>query len=76
MVRPTYNGVSFAADYNGQVLARMDSDHSATGILYASLPIQGIHTLYTRIGDLLGWISVLGVVIFWGFGSVVRQRSL
>ncbi len=76
MVRPTYNGVSFVADYNGQVLARMDSDNSATGILYASLPIQGIHTLYTRIGDLLGWICVLGVVVFWGFGSVIRQRSL
>jgi hypothetical protein len=76
MVRPTYNGVSFAADYNGHVLARMDSDKSASGILYASLPTQGIHTLYTHIGDLLGWLCVLGVFVFWGMGSVVRQRSL
>jgi len=75
-VRPTYNGVSFAADYNGNVLAEMDSDHSGSGIMYASLPTQGIHTIYTHIGDLQGWISVLGVVVFWGFGLVVRQRSL
>lgn len=76
MVRPTYNGISFAADHNGHVLAEMDSDHSTSGIMYANLPTQGIHTLYTNIGDLLGWLCVLGVVVSWGFGLVVRRSSL
>jgi hypothetical protein len=32
------------------------------GIMYAELPMQGVNTLYTQIGDVLGWICVVGLV--------------
>ena len=66
-VRPTYNGITFAADYNGNILAQMDSDQTEDGIMYADVPTKGIKTLYPVIGDLLGWLSVLvllGCIVF------------
>ncbi len=62
-IRPTYNGVSFAADYNGKLLTQMDSDKTDTGIMYASVSTKGIKTIYAHIGDVFGWMSLLGVFI-------------
>lgn len=61
LVRPTYNGFTYAADYHGHVLATMDSDETDDGIMYAEVPTKGITTLYAVIGDGLGWLSVLGL---------------
>lgn len=61
-IRPTYNGISFAVDYTGKILAEMDSDNTEHGIMYAEVPTQGVTTLYSRIGDLLGWLCVTGFV--------------
>jgi apolipoprotein N-acyltransferase len=63
-VRPTYNGFSYAEDYNGRILAQMDSDATTAGIMYADVPTQGIQTLYSIVGDLLGWLCVVSVGIF------------
>jgi apolipoprotein N-acyltransferase len=63
-IRPTYNGITFAEDYNGNILAQMDSDKTEDGILYANVPTKGIKTIYSIIGDLLGWICVLGFGVF------------
>jgi len=30
--------------------------------MYAELPIQGVNTLYTQIGDVFGWICVVGLL--------------
>ena len=61
-VRPTYNGYSYAADYNGKELVHMKSDDTKYGIMYADVPTQGIKTLYSMIGDLLGWLNVFGLL--------------
>jgi apolipoprotein N-acyltransferase len=60
LLRPTQHGISVAVDYNGNVLNQMDFADAGNGIMYAQLPIQGINTLYTQIGDILGWICVVG----------------
>jgi apolipoprotein N-acyltransferase len=65
-VRPTYNGYSYAADYHGTVLAHMDSDLSADGIMYADIPVKGIKVLYPAVGDILGWLSIAGLLILIG----------
>jgi len=63
-VRPVYNGISFSVDYDGKILAQMDSEKTEDGILYANVPTKGIKTIYSIIGDLLGWLCVLGFVAF------------
>jgi len=62
-VRPTYNGYSYAADYNGNELAHMDSDQTAEGIMYSDVPVNGIRVLYPTLGDLLGWLCVIAMVV-------------
>ncbi len=42
----------------------MDSDNTDDGIMYADVPTQGVNTIYTTIGDLLGWLCVLGLGVF------------
>jgi apolipoprotein N-acyltransferase len=69
-VRPTYNGISFAADYDGKILAQMDSDKTSDGIMYANVPIKGIKTIYSIIGDLLGWLCVVGM-----FGFIILSTN-
>lgn len=61
-IRTTYNGITSAEDYNGKILAQMDSDKTKDGIMYAYVPTKGIKTLYSIIGDLFGWICVLGLL--------------
>jgi len=75
MVRPTYNGYSYAIDYNGNLLASMDSDETETGIMYAEVPTQGVNTLYSTIGDLLGWICVAGLLGFLPLNIILRKRQ-
>jgi ATP/maltotriose-dependent transcriptional regulator MalT len=45
-------------------LAQMDSENTTDGIMYANVPIKGVKTLYSSIGNLLGWLCALGLIIF------------
>ena len=64
LVRPTFNGITIAADYNGNILNQMDSDETEDGIMYADVPTKGIKTLYSTIGDSFAWLCVLGLLGF------------
>jgi apolipoprotein N-acyltransferase len=72
-VRSTYNGISYAIDYNGNILAWMDSEQSKDGMMYADVPIRGVRTLYPCWGDLLGWASMIGALFFIIYASM-RKR--
>jgi apolipoprotein N-acyltransferase len=74
-VRPTFNGFSFAVDYNGKLLAHMDSDETNEGIMYADVPTRGVMTIYPVIGDLFAWICVLGMVGLATFAVKNRGRE-
>jgi len=77
-VRPVYNGFSFAVDYNGKILAHMDSDHTEDGIMYADVPIKGVKTIFTIIGGFPGWLCVLGLAIFAGISikdRILKERN-
>ena len=53
----------------------MDSDETDVGIMYADLPTQGVNTLYTRIGDVLGWICVAGLLGLIPLSIVLRIKQ-
>ena len=72
LVRPTYNGYSYAADYHGKVLTHMDSEQTQDGIMYAEVPTKGIKTLYPMVGDALGWVCLIGMLGLIGFS---RRKS-
>lgn len=56
-------GISFVSDRYGRVLAERRSN-GTMGVLAAEIPLPTVATtIYTSIGDLFGWLCVLGWVI-------------
>lgn len=74
-VRSTYNGISYAIDYKGNILAMMDSEQPKDGMMYANVPVKGLRTLYSSWGDLLGWASIIGALFFITC-ALMRKRPM
>jgi apolipoprotein N-acyltransferase len=74
LLRPAQHGITVAVDFNGHVLNQMDFADPGDGILYAELPMRGINTLYTQIGDVLGWICVVGLVGLIPLSIILRIK--
>jgi len=74
LLRPAQHGITVAVDYNGNVLNQMDFANPGDGIMYAELPMQGVKTLYTQIGDVLGWICVVGLVGLIPLSIILRIK--
>ena len=75
LVRPVYNGYSYAVDYNGRILAHMDSDKTEDGIMYADVPTKGVKTIYSTIGDSFAWLCVLGLLGFIALTIKNRKKK-
>ena len=74
MVRPVYNGYSYAVDPTGRLLAGMDSDDTRNGIMYADVPTEGVFTVYAHIGDMLGWCCVAVLLATIPLNIVLSRR--
>lgn len=65
IVRPSAHGVSTVIDGQGRMVAQNDSFTTDTPVLVAAVPVQPrIDTLYSRIGDVFGWLCVLAAAAF------------
>jgi hypothetical protein len=51
----------------------MDSDITKDGIMYANVPIKRVKTIYSFIGNILGWICALGLI--WLTFSSIKKRN-
>jgi apolipoprotein N-acyltransferase len=67
LVRPTKDGISLVSDAFARVLARLDTDTGPSTVLLAEVPSRGVTTLYSRTGDAVGWLSVVGFVVLLGY---------
>ncbi|MEJ2598822.1 MAG: nitrilase-related carbon-nitrogen hydrolase [Anaerolineales bacterium] len=74
LLRPSQHGITIAVDYNGNILNQMDFADPGDGIMYAELPTQGVNTLYTQIGDVLGWVCVVGLLGLVPLSIVLRSK--
>ncbi|MDH5396624.1 MAG: carbon-nitrogen hydrolase family protein [Cyclobacteriaceae bacterium] len=75
LVRPTYNGYSYASDFHGNELAFMHSDQTTSGVMYADVPVKGIRVLYPVVGDCLGYLSLVGMVAIIGLAWARKRKS-
>jgi apolipoprotein N-acyltransferase len=75
LVRPTGNGLSAVVDYQGRILGQHDFSVEGGGIMMASVPVHGVVTIYSRIGDLFAYLCVAGLVLSVG-SALVRRRQL
>jgi apolipoprotein N-acyltransferase len=61
MVRPVNRGRSTAVDHQGRVIAATDYFGTDQQTMVASVPTEGVTTVYGRFGDVFAWLCVLGV---------------
>ncbi|HKI98520.1 MAG TPA: nitrilase-related carbon-nitrogen hydrolase [bacterium] len=74
-VRTTYDGISYAMDPYGRVLARMANAEQQGGLVVADVPTQGAWTLYARLGDWLAWLSIAAVLGFAAWAIIAGRRN-
>ncbi|HSF83064.1 MAG TPA: nitrilase-related carbon-nitrogen hydrolase [Anaerolineales bacterium] len=75
LVRQDAREFSLAADPYGRVLAMVDLRAVAEPVMSVQVPTQGVFTLYSVIGDLFGWLTVVGFVLIAGWGILSGRRS-
>jgi apolipoprotein N-acyltransferase len=77
LVRPTSNGVSLYTDPYGRTLAMIDQRLASDPVLVIQVPTHGVTTIYSVIGDLFGWLTVIGfaILVGWAFFRGRRQDA-
>ncbi|MBN1428489.1 MAG: apolipoprotein N-acyltransferase [Anaerolineae bacterium] len=58
----------------GQIVDWMASSEVAEAILVADVPLGTGRTLYTKLGDWIGWLNLAGMVLFIIPNPLVKQR--
>lgn len=62
LVRVADNGISFATNPYGRTVSSVDFFNTSERAMVAQVPAYHVTTLYSIIGDLFGWLAVLGLV--------------
>ena len=75
LVRVGDNELSVITDPYGRVLASMDFFTAGERVIVAQVPTQGVFTIYSVIGDLVGWLSVAGLVVMIGWVILSRRTA-
>jgi apolipoprotein N-acyltransferase len=75
VVRVADNGLSVIADPYGRVLASMDHFTAGERVIVAQVPTQGVRTVYPIIGDLFGWLAILGFVLVAAWAIIAGRRA-
>lgn len=76
MMRPDAKGISLAVDPFGRELAQGDYYSTDRLDIVAMMPVQAIPTLYSRIGDVVAYASILVVIALTvlGFAAGLRRQ--
>jgi apolipoprotein N-acyltransferase len=60
LMRVADNGISFAVDPYGRVVASVDFFYTSQRVMVAQVPAYHVSTLYALIGELFGWLAAAG----------------
>ena len=63
IVRETLDGLSFIADSRGRYLHQVNHFKTDEWIMSGYVPNKKVTTLYSKIGDLFGWLAIFGLII-------------
>lgn len=76
MVRPASKGLSLAVDPLGRELASGEYYSTDRLAIVAAVPVQALPTLYSRIGDVFAFASILALVALTALGFARQQRAI
>ena len=74
MIRPTGKGISLAVDPLGRELARGEYYTTDRLTIVAEVPVQALPTLYSQIGDVFAYASIIALITVTILGFASRQR--
>ena len=74
LVRPTGAGLSTIVDYQGRILASQNYFTNNNGIMMTSVPMRGVMTVYSRIGDLFATLCAVGLVFLAALAFLHREQ--
>jgi len=68
IVRAAGHGLSAAYDYQGRTLSSANY-YTTQQAMISNVPVQGVRTIYARIGDLFAWLCIVCFVtlVGWAF---------
>jgi apolipoprotein N-acyltransferase len=73
--RPTSMGISLAIDPYGRILGSMDATRVDERVFVVQLPNHHVHTVYSLVGELFGWLTVVGFMLIVGWAIYRRRKS-
>ncbi len=73
LIRATRWGISAVTDAYGNTMAITDSFLANEDVMVAQVPVKGVPTLYSRLGDWFAWACVLGLLgfVIWGIQNII-----
>lgn len=74
IVRQTGEGLSIAVDYQGRTISFMDHFSSNNHTMVAQIPIKGVKTIYSIIGDLFAWMCIVLLIVFIFYPRVAKNN--
>ncbi len=74
LVRATSQGISQAVDPYGRVLASLDYFAAPGESLSVTVPVGAVPTIYSRFGDVFGWVATAGLALL--VLAALRGRAL
>jgi apolipoprotein N-acyltransferase len=75
LVRQADNGLSLATDPFGRRLATMDHFTASQRLLIAQVPTTGVKTVYSVIGDLFGWATIVAFLFLLCWATIQGRAS-
>jgi apolipoprotein N-acyltransferase len=75
LIRCTGEGLSIAVDPYGRTLAALTYFNTDEQIMISDVPVKGIKTIYSQIGDLFAWLCVVGFVVVFVSALWRRKRA-
>ncbi|HEU4655425.1 MAG TPA: nitrilase-related carbon-nitrogen hydrolase [Steroidobacteraceae bacterium] len=73
LVRSASDGLSAAYDYQGRTLAAIHDADGAGRDLIAHVPMRGVRTIYSRVGDVFAWCCALALGALWVSAVATRR---
>lgn len=67
------DGLSIAVDYHGRAVATANYFTSNEQVMIADVPMKGVTTIYSQIGDFFAWCCIISLVVLFLWAVVVRR---
>lgn len=75
VVRSTRFGLSAAISHHGEMLSQMSSFNNSSKIMIAEIPLEGVTTVYSLIGDVFVLLIVAFLMMFFYISYKGKEQS-